>query len=284
MRLISHTDPAIKPFEEVIAGYTSMARALGLSYWLYIKGDKPIGLLSVGKEPVQLFAPISTPVARIQIIDFTHPAKVMDGFLTEVHAHANKHKVELVSTTFPSKYEELISTLEALGFQQVSDSYRMVCPLNQPFRFSGELVIERVKRDELAGFITTLLECMSGSPDAMLNIIMKNVQDMPDQFLDIWYNMEHLYWVYKDGQVVGVLDLNLGNKYINNIGVAPTSRGKGFGRQIMLFALKTLMQEGGKHAGLRVHKDNTGAIKLYESLGFTITEQNRTFLWRRDQK
>lgn len=281
MRRISHTDPELKPFEEAISGYTGMTRALGMSYWLYIEGTKPIGLLSVGNEPVQLLAPIGTPVARIQIIDFTHSKRVIDAFLSDAHTHTMKHKVELVSATFPSKYEKLTSKLEALGFQETSDSYRMVCPLNQPFNPSGDLILERVKREELDNFIKSILECMSGSPDTMLNTIMNNIQDMPDQFLDIWYNMEHLYWAYKDGQVVGILDLNMRDKYINNIGVAPKQRGKGYGRQIMLFGLRTLMKEGGKHAGLRVHKDNKAAISLYESLGFKTTEQNQTFIWRK---
>ncbi len=280
MRVISHEDPELKSFEEAIKGYTEAARILGMSYWLYVKGSKPIGILSVGREPVQLLAPIGTPVAKIQIVSFQHPAKVLDTFLSEAHAHALTNQVELVFATFPSKYEKQTRKLKELGFQQVSDNYRMVCPLNQPFTPSSELNFERVKREELNTFIQSIKECMSGSPDTMLDIVMGNIQKMPDNFLDLWYNMEQLYWAHKDGKAVGILDLNVSDHVIGNIGVAPKHRGKGYGRQIMLFGLQTLMKEGGRHAGLRVHKDNTVAIKLYESLGFTITEQSQTFIWR----
>lgn len=281
MRVISHEDSELKPFEEAISDYTGLAKALGMSYWLFVKDEKPIGLLYTGTEPVQLLAPIGTPVARIQIIDFKQPAEVLENYISEAYSLAMKNNVDLVFTTFPSKHENLTSKLEELGFEEVANSYRMVCPLNKAFEPKEEPVCERVKREELGDFLEHVIECLSGSPDSMLDIVMDNIRGMPDKFLDLWYNMQQLYWVDKNGEVIGILDLSVRNKFISNIGVSPKHRRKGYGRQIMLFALQTLMQEGGKHAGLRVHKDNKAAISLYESLGFKITEQNQTFIWRK---
>ena len=67
---------------------------------------------------------------------------------------------------------------------------------------------------------------------------------------------------------------------VSNIGVAPRHRGKGIGRQIMLFALWMLKEEGLEKVGLRVHVDNKPAIHLYETLGFGVKEQNSVLIWR----
>ncbi len=281
MRIISHEDSELKPFEETISGFTGLAKALGMSYWLFVEDKQPVGLLYTGKEPVQLLAPLGTPVARIQLYTLKLPAAVLENFLSEAHNLAMKNDVDLVSATFPSKHENLATRLEEMGFEEVANSYRMVCPLTKSFEPTAELVFERVKRGELGEYLTHFIECLSGSPDTMVEIIMNNIRGMPDKFLDIWYNMQHLYWAYKDGKAIGILDLSLQNKFISNIGVAPKHRGKGYGRQIMLFALQTLTKEGGEQAGLRVHKDNKVAISLYESLGFKIAEQNQTFIWRK---
>ena len=68
---------------------------------------------------------------------------------------------------------------------------------------------------------------------------------------------------------------------VSNIGVAPRHRGKGIGRQIMLFALRTMKEEGLEEAGLRVHVDNKPAIHLYKTLGFGVKERNSALIWRK---
>ena len=59
----------------------------------------------------------------------------------------------------------------------------------------------------------------------------------------------------------------IGEVYV--IGVAPAWRGTGLGRALLLAGLQHLRSQGLTQAMLYVDADNHGAIRLYESLGFT---------------
>ncbi len=157
----------------------------------------------------------------------------------------------------------------------------MVCQLKGPYERSRGLRFEGVEREELVGFIDLAIECMSGSPDIVLNRMLENLRRMPDEFLDLWYGRETFYRVYSDGEVIGMLDLNMREGVVSNIGVAPRHRGTGHGRQIMLFALGTLMDEDRERAILRVHVDNERAIRLYKSLGFSTANRIKHLIWRK---
>jgi ribosomal protein S18 acetylase RimI-like enzyme len=74
--------------------------------------------------------------------------------------------------------------------------------------------------------------------------------------------------------MIGILNINLNTENnINNIGVAPEHRKKGYGREIMKFAFEKLKEQEIENAGLRVHVKNIPAKKLYDSLGFKTVEQ-----------
>jgi ribosomal protein S18 acetylase RimI-like enzyme len=122
---------------------------------------------------------------------------------------------------------------------------------------------------------------MSGSPDVLASMILDNIRDMPDEFLDMWYGREHFYLAYKGESAVGVLDLRVKDGRISNIGVAPEQRGKGYGRKIMLFGLGVLKDEGCEKAHLTVHVDNVVAVRLYETLGFSVTDRIKRLIWWR---
>ncbi|HMF67711.1 MAG TPA: GNAT family N-acetyltransferase, partial [Phyllobacterium sp.] len=62
----------------------------------------------------------------------------------------------------------------------------------------------------------------------------------------------------KDGALAGLF----------NIGTAASRRRVGLGRTIIKSALKWAAQHGAKKAWLQVEVANTGAIALYEQMGF----------------
>ena len=102
---------------------------------------------------------------------------------------------------------------------------------------------------------------------------MVHLAEIPDTLLNFWYNMQLLYYVYKKNKRIGILNLTPSSQSnINNIGVAPEFRGKGYGKQIMIFALNKLKELGMEKAGLRVHLKNNRAKGLYDSLGFKTTD------------
>jgi ribosomal-protein-alanine acetyltransferase len=68
------------------------------------------------------------------------------------------------------------------------------------------------------------------------------------------------------GYVAAYVDDTTG--YIASIAVAPSARGNGMGKALMVEAIKRLTAKGAKRVGLHVRKDNAAAIHLYEKLGF----------------
>ncbi|MCA9268959.1 MAG: GNAT family N-acetyltransferase [Planctomycetales bacterium] len=68
------------------------------------------------------------------------------------------------------------------------------------------------------------------------------------------------------GTVQGVRDERFGG--IQNLGVVPEHRGRGLGSRLMLEALDGFRRVGLPRAYLEVTARNTGAIRLYERMGF----------------
>jgi ribosomal protein S18 acetylase RimI-like enzyme len=91
--------------------------------------------------------------------------------------------------------------------------------------------------------------------------------------------MEKFYFVHLGEQEIGILNFNPQAGMISNIGVEVSKRGQGYGRQIMLFALKQLQTANCEQAKLRVHVENQPAIKLYKSLGFKVSERRKLLIY-----
>jgi ribosomal protein S18 acetylase RimI-like enzyme len=81
------------------------------------------------------------------------------------------------------------------------------------------------------------------------------------------------------GRAVGWIWVSLprrnrpGTAWVYMVEVDADQRGKGYGRAIMLAAEAELIKLGIPKLGLNVFGHNTNAIRLYESLGFEVTEQ-----------
>lgn len=59
---------------------------------------------------------------------------------------------------------------------------------------------------------------------------------------------------------------------IQNIGITPAHRGQGLGSNLVQYALRGFQETGMKTGTLEVTAHNTGAIRLYQRLGFRITK------------
>lgn len=253
-----------------------------MQYWVFIEDSNPVGVVSVGKEPIQLIAPSGTPVAIIGLIDPDQPKEVIREFATEALVLSREKVVEYALAIFPRIYEEPIKQFKELNFQELDDAYMMTCPLDRSFEPSNVLRFKRAQRSDMRRFLELAIGFLSGSPDVMLGMALKNLFDVPEEFLDLLYTREEFYFAERDGQIIGVINLNPNEELISNIGVDPRQRGKSFGRQIMLFGLKALKDRGCKLARLRVHVENKPAIHLYKKLGFTKTDQYLTLIWRKE--
>lgn len=281
MRIYPHDDPEFEPFRETVSNHTRQFETMGMPYWVFMEGSEPIGVVSCGEEPLQLLAPPGTRFSLIKVVDLEKPVDILEEYASRSLALSKEKNIEYAVTSFPAGREELAGRFMELGFEELANTYRMVCRLEGAYDPSGGLRFESVERGEVTKFIEVAREYMSGSRDVVMNLMLEHLLEVPEEFLDLWYGMETFYYVYDDGEIVAILDINTEEGMISNIGVAPRHRGKGIGRQVMLFGLKALKEEGCESARLRVHVDNAPAIHLYETLGFSVAEQFMHLIWRR---
>jgi len=272
-------NPELESVREKISRYTGQAEVRGMRYWILLDGSDPVSVVTVGVEPVRLFASIGTPLSLVRVIDLQAPKETLRTVAAQAVRLSRENGAEYAYLGLPARHSEAVLQFKEAGFQELGDTYEMECPLDAVYEHSGVLRFERVQRSELDRFLEYMKELLRSSPDVVLSMILDNIREMPDDFLDLWYGREHLFLVYRGETVVGLLDLNVKKGQISNIGVAPEQRNKGYGRQIMLYGMDFLKREGCDSAHLRVSVDNAVAIHLYKSLGFTIKDRINHLIW-----
>jgi len=279
LRCIAHDDPEIKVVKDRISQYTKMLEPRGFTYQVYLKESDLVGIAFIGQEPLQLFKPIGTPLIRFGILDYDHPGEVLHAFADEVRNLAQAREVDFAYLNLPAGHETVTKYLEQIGFQELANRLNMTRSLDEVFEVSDKLRYERVKREELPQFGECIKKFMIGSQDAVLDMILENLLNLPEAFLDQWYMSIQPYFVYYGDEMVGILDLDPSSGEISNIGVEPSHRGKGFGTEMIRFCLKLFKEAGMKKAGLGVNVTNKLAIHVYEKLGFSVDEQIQTYIW-----
>ena len=97
-----------------------------------------------------------------------------------------------------------------------------------------------------------------------------------------------LWWLaVEKGEVVGVLFLVREAEYqsvdLAYVGVVPSARGRGLGRQLLLKAFAEARRLGADQMSVSVDVRNQPAIHLYQSVGFEPFDQRKVYLalWRR---
>jgi ribosomal protein S18 acetylase RimI-like enzyme len=243
--------------------------------------EEPVGIVVVDKEPLRMIEPVGTLVSIAFFANLKFPPEIVNEFVSQALVLAKNEGAAYSFIDLPSDQVALIEHSTAIGYDAIERSLRMKRPLEGTFEYTGTLRFQVVERSELNHFLETLKEFMSGSPDRMLNIVLNNIRNVPEAFLDHWFEREHLYYAFDENELVGALDLSPQYLNISNIGVASNHRGKGYGRQMIQFSLKTLKDWGTEHAALRVHSENTRAIRLYESAGLKKDQERTALLWRK---
>jgi mycothiol synthase len=82
-----------------------------------------------------------------------------------------------------------------------------------------------------------------------------------------------IYLAEKDNKIIGKVHLESSTETgaIYGLGVLPEYRGKGYGRAILLQAVRKLKEEHNKRIMLQVATENATALSLYQSCGFVET-------------
>ena len=279
IRTIAHNDPEILSYKERISNYVKQAEAQGMKYWLILRDSNPLCVVILGVEPVSLIAPIGTPLSHVKIIEPIESKESLHAAAFKAIQLSIENKAEYSYVWLSTKNESLVSEFIRAGYMEMGDTYEMDRSLNSFNNPPIGLQFVKVERNDLNRFLDYMKIHMSGSPDMVLEMILGNIKEMPDNFLDMWYSMEQLFWVYKNEEMVGMLDLNVNGGTISNIGVALEHRNQGYGRQIMFYGLDKLKNSGCNKAHLRVHVENKAAVHLYKSLGFIEKDRIKHLIW-----
>ncbi|MBC7712463.1 MAG: GNAT family N-acetyltransferase [Rhizobacter sp.] len=92
------------------------------------------------------------------------------------------------------------------------------------------------------------------------------------------YEPEWFYWIEHDSQKVGYTCFvsRQNDIHVHLLIVDKKFQGKGYGKETMEL-IAEIAKAGNLDVTLSTLKNNTGAVKLYENLGYKITDQDEYF-------
>jgi GNAT superfamily N-acetyltransferase len=169
------------------------------------------------------------------------------------------------------------TVLSQLGFIKKEGTFEMYAKITLPKRLynSDNILFEQFQKGKHEEIRCTIQ-----------NEVFKNDTRIPLNKDDMYYDQLQSYY-YEKGSIL----LKKGNIYIGygqiifnndipiivNVGIREDYRGKGYGRALMYYLFKVLLEQGIEEVNLKASTNNHSALKLYKSLGFNV--KNETNLW-----
>ncbi|WP_226678448.1 GNAT family N-acetyltransferase [Mesobacillus jeotgali] len=158
--------------------------------------------------------------------------------------------------------------IAGVGAQYKHSEYEMFLKKNAPV----------TTPDQLAGIVIRKATNADAKEIARQNTIYFNDEvevnedDMPLPEVEEKRGMTS-YLVEIEGQIIGKVNLQLTSKLgaIFGLGVLPEHRRKGYGRALLLLAIKKLKEAHAREIMLQVAAENSNALTLYKSCGFEET-------------
>lgn len=163
-----------------------------------------------------------------------------------------------------------------MKFKMVADINNLTYNIANSAVNIREVMVDKTELIEILEYILPLAMEEVKDPDTNGKSPIKYIENLLSNKLGDFSN--RLILVYeKDNQIVGVL-ISLPNNqlgddvyYITTLGVYKDYRNQSIGKKLMRECAVRLQQrsESIKRLILDVHSHNTGAIRFYESIGFT---------------
>jgi GNAT superfamily N-acetyltransferase len=279
LKVFSYNDAEAKSLLPQVSKYTELAKMMSLPFWIFADDSNPLGVVTLGKEPIQLLAPMGTPIAVIDLVQEKTHSNVLRAFASQSLQLALDKEARIATVELAAEEKDAIASFLETGFTALGDSFMMSRQLDQEFNPQERLQFTLVKKNELPKWLALTTKFLSGSEDIVVKRKLGNLGHLPDPLLAMYYSMETFYFVSEGEREIGILNFSPTAGRISNIGVDPLKRGQGHGRQIMLFGLQQLKTAGCSQAKLGVHVDNKPALHLYTSLGFKVTERRKLLIW-----
>jgi len=283
LKVYAHTDAEAKALLPQVSKYIEMVTLMKLPFWIFTENSKPIGIVTTGKEPMQLLAQIGTPVAVIDLIQKNLNSTVLEEFASQSLKLALEKEAQQVTIEFASDEKDAINSFLKVDFRVLAETFTMTLQLDHSFDPSQDFQFAHAEKDEMQRWVTSARKFLAGSADVVMERILEQLTGFPKSILEMYYSLEKFYFVNRDEHEVGILNFSPKAGRISNIGVDPSKRGQGIGRQTMMFGLKQLMANRCSQAKLRVHVDNKPALNLYRSLGFKVAERRVFLIWEKEK-
>lgn len=176
-------------------------------------------------------------------------------------------------------------TLARAGFRHVTVVVHLRRDLGDEREMAGPLTFEPVGEANRAAFVAALLASHDGSLDCPELTGVRTTADLLDGFRappparpEWWTLVRHA------GEPVGVVMLEPGTEIgaieLGYLGLVPTTRGRGWGEELLRFALRAAAADDARTLTLSVDARNHPARRLYERHGFREADRREVFLWR----
>ncbi|WP_326514482.1 GNAT family N-acetyltransferase [Clostridium intestinale] len=233
--------------------------------FMYFDGEKLIGYIGIGS-----FGGFNTP---IEVNGMVHPDyrkqgvfKKLSELVIDEWKRRNSNNMFLLSDRTSKEGQEFIKNLGAtynhteyeMYFRQEGPSETSKGLSNLTFRkANNEDAYELAKQDAI----------YFGEEVPEENDKEKMILPEEEEKKGI-----RTYLAEKDNEIIGKIRLELTDKGgIYGLGVLPKHRRKGYAREMLKFAVNTLLEDGAKEVMLQVDSENPNALNLYKSCGFVET-------------
>lgn len=236
-----------------------------------INFDKALHCFYMGYENDELIAFLTTfmPTSyEAEILAVTHPDYREKGYFKKLFQSAKETLVlagiNKILLVVESKSKSGIAALKTFDCAKLEHSeYRMSCNDSKVLPEYPDLQFFEVNNQNKEIFAEI-------TQDAFTDL------EESSNFIDTVISSENRkgYIAYKEGTPVGVFDFNYeeGDIFLYGVGIATSYRGKGFGKQLVGFALIEGLKKSDKVV-LDVNSENPIAFNLYKKCGFQIDFQ-----------
>ncbi|TFG10161.1 GNAT family N-acetyltransferase [Candidatus Thorarchaeota archaeon] len=280
MRYLGEDDPDFDDLREQIISHVAYIENRNQEYWI-VADESPLLVVTLRTEPSHLLAPVGTRLGHIHpVVEDLDPddLPILHNVLRKLGRDENL--MYLVYDTVADRHKRILGSLLAMGFEIFDTYVQMMLELDEEFPEPEGLEFIPVKTGKRSGMLELQVEFYAGSGDETTKQVMKTVATLPQESLDIYYDPRASFLAERKGEVVGLVGVGIQRELLSSMAVSPKHRGKGYGRKILHHALNRMRELGCSRCYLRVHSDNTPAMRLYESLGFEVIRRGVTaILW-----